>query len=186
MLKLATPSATPTLVIRVSLPVSLFAFIAAVLKFLITDECELLQHKPLGLALQLNPAEEGDSDGDGNAFNCNTRGVSFKLPLWRLVCSVLLGEKDREWCRQTYPATPPLSMWLARVTSSLQTSNCHLRRPRTPQSTLPVCMPIRMSTFMPVASRTCLPEEWERNEEWEIKANDEWGKQWKPQYTGIL
>lgn len=96
------------------------------------------------------------------------------------------GEKDREWGRQTYPATPPLSMWLARVTSSLQTSNCHLRRPRTPQSTLPVCMPIRMSTFMPVASRTCLPEEWERNEEWEIKANDEWGKQWKPQYTGIL
>lgn len=25
----------------------------------------------------------------------------------------------------TYPATPPLSMWFASVTSSLQTSNCH-------------------------------------------------------------
>lgn len=80
MLKLATPSETPTLVISPPRRPP-FAFIAAGLKFLITDECELLQHKPLGLALQLNPAEDGDRDGGGDAFNCNTRGVSFKLPL---------------------------------------------------------------------------------------------------------
>lgn len=58
----------------------------------------------------------------------------------------------------TYPATPPLSIWLANVTSSLQTSNCHFRKPNTPHSTFPVCTPIRISTLNPVASRTNLNE----------------------------
>lgn len=53
---------------------------------------------------------------------------------------------------------PPDSMWLASVTSSLQTSNCHLRSPSTPHSTLPVWMPMRMSTLNPVASLTNLSE----------------------------
>lgn len=57
-----------------------------------------------------------------------------------------------------YPGTPPDSMWLANVTSSLHTSNCHLRKPRTPHSTLPVCIPILMSTLNPVASRTNLQQ----------------------------
>lgn len=58
--------------------------------------------------------------------------------------------------KSSYPGRPPLSMWLARVTSSLHTSNCHFRRPRTPHSTLPVWIPILMSTLKPVASRTNL------------------------------
>lgn len=62
----------------------------------------------------------------------------------------------------THPATPPLSMWLARVTSSLHTSNCHLRRPSTPHNTLPVWIPIRISTLKPVASRTNLHATWMR------------------------
>ena len=36
-----------------------------------------------------------------------------------------------------YPGTPALSMMLARVTSLDHTSNCHFRKPRTPQCTLP-------------------------------------------------
>jgi len=50
-------------------------------------------------------------------------------------------------------------MWLANVTSSLHTSNCHLRKPRTPHRTLPVWMPILISTLNPVASRTNLKKE---------------------------
>ena len=57
---------------------------------------------------------------------------------------------------RSHPGTPPDSMWLANVTSSLHTSNCHLRRPRTPHRTLPVWMPILISTLNPVASRTNL------------------------------
>lgn len=64
----------------------------------------------------------------------------------------------------SYPATPPLSMWFARVTSSLHTSNCHLRNPSTPHRTLPVWMPIRMSTLNPVASRTNLLLVWREQE----------------------
>lgn len=55
-----------------------------------------------------------------------------------------------------HPALPPASMWLARVTSLDQTSNCHLRSPRTPQCTRPLWMPTRMFTFTPVTSRTSL------------------------------
>lgn len=40
-------------------------------------------------------------------------------------------------------------MWLARVTSLDQTSNCHLRSPRTPQCTRPLWIPTRMFTFTP-------------------------------------
>lgn len=47
-------------------------------------------------------------------------------------------------------------MWLASVTSLDQTSNCHLRSPRTPQCTRPVWMPTRMFTFTPITSRTSL------------------------------
>ena len=56
----------------------------------------------------------------------------------------------------SYPGIPPDSIRFANVTSSLQTSNCHLRRPMTPQSTLPVCTPIRISTLVCVISRTAL------------------------------
>lgn len=56
----------------------------------------------------------------------------------------------------SYPAWPPASIWLASVTSLDQTSNCHLRRPSTPQCTRPLCMPTRMFTFTPVTSRTNL------------------------------
>ena len=49
-------------------------------------------------------------------------------------------------------------MWLARLTSSDHTSYCHFRSPRTPDNTRPVWMPIRMSTFAPVASRTSLKQ----------------------------
>ena len=49
----------------------------------------------------------------------------------------------------THPGIPPDSSLLAMVTSLDQTSNCHLRRPRTPQSTDPECTPIR------IASSTC-------------------------------
>lgn len=59
----------------------------------------------------------------------------------------------------THPAIPPLSMWLAKVTSSLHTSNCHFLSPKTPQSTFPVWIPIRISTLKPVASRTNLQQE---------------------------
>lgn len=55
-----------------------------------------------------------------------------------------------------YPGKPPLSIWFANVTSSLQTSNCHFRKPSTPHNTFPVCIPIRISTLNPVASRTNL------------------------------
>lgn len=55
-----------------------------------------------------------------------------------------------------HPALPPASMWLARVTSLDQTSNCHLRSPRTPQCTRPLWIPTRMFTFTPVTSRTNL------------------------------
>lgn len=58
--------------------------------------------------------------------------------------------------RNTYPGRPPDSIWLAKVTSSLHTSNCHFLRPRTPHRTFPVWIPIRMSTSNPVASRTNL------------------------------
>lgn len=58
----------------------------------------------------------------------------------------------------THPGRPPDSMWLARVTSCDHTSNCHLRRPITPHSTLPECTPTRMLISTPVASRTCLEE----------------------------
>lgn len=64
------------------------------------------------------------------------------------------------FCKLTHPGTPPDSMWLANVTSSLHTSNCHLRKPRTPHRTFPVCIPIRMSTLNPVASRTNLKQEY--------------------------
>lgn len=53
---------------------------------------------------------------------------------------------------------PPLSMWLASVTSLDQTSNCHLTRPSTPQCTRPVWMPTRMFTFTAITSRTRLSE----------------------------
>lgn len=58
----------------------------------------------------------------------------------------------------TRPGSPPDSMWLARVTSLDQTSNCHFRRPRTPQSTRPVWMPTRMFRMTSVASTTVLFE----------------------------
>ena len=54
---------------------------------------------------------------------------------------------------ETHPGIPPLSMWFARVTSLLQTSNCHFLRPRTPQWTLPVCIPTLMFTFTAPTSR---------------------------------
>lgn len=56
----------------------------------------------------------------------------------------------------TYPGKPAASMTLARVTSLDHTSYCHLRRPRTPQSTLPVCSPTRMFRSTSVASATDL------------------------------
>lgn len=68
---------------------------------------------------------------------------------------------------------PPLSMLLARVTSLDHTSNCHLRRPSTPQWTRPVWMPTRILTFTPITSRTnlhifeiikrCIAKMWDRN-----------------------
>jgi hypothetical protein len=58
-----------------------------------------------------------------------------------------------------HPGTPPDSMWLANVTSSLHTSNCHLRKPRTPHRTFPVWMPILISTLNPLDSRTNLEKE---------------------------
>lgn len=60
------------------------------------------------------------------------------------------------WENVSYPGMPPLSMWLAKVTSFDQTSNCHLIRPKTPQWTLPVWMPTRIFTFTAITSRTKL------------------------------
>ena len=53
----------------------------------------------------------------------------------------------------TNPGTPEDSIWFASVTSSDQTSYCHLRSPKVPDITEPVWMPIRISTSTPVASR---------------------------------
>jgi len=64
--------------------------------------------------------------------------------------------EDHDSGESSYPGRPPLSMWLAKVTSSLHTSNCHFRKPSTPHSTFPVWIPILMSTLKPVASRTNL------------------------------
>ncbi len=55
-----------------------------------------------------------------------------------------------------YPGSPPDSILFARETSSDQTSNCHFRRPMTPQRTFPVWTPILMSTSVCVTSRTVL------------------------------
>lgn len=71
---------------------------------------------------------------------------------------------DKEFCcyisftnhYYTYPGTPPDSKWLAIVTSSDQTSYCHLHNPRTPLRTIPLWTPILISTSTPVASRTSL------------------------------
>lgn len=60
------------------------------------------------------------------------------------------------WRSEPYPGMPPLSMLLASVTSLLHTSNCHLRRPRTPQCTRPVWIPTLMFTFTPITLRTSL------------------------------
>lgn len=73
--------------------------------------------------------------------------------------SVLVSEWVSRWVSRwasTYPGTPPDSIWLARVTSSLQTSYCHFRRPITPHRTFPLWTPILMSTFTCVASLTAL------------------------------
>lgn len=59
----------------------------------------------------------------------------------------------------SHPAIPPDSMWLARVTSLDQTSNCHLYKPRTPHSTLPEWTPILMFKSTLVFSRTSLHRE---------------------------
>lgn len=56
----------------------------------------------------------------------------------------------------SYPAFPPASIWLASVTSLDQTSNCHLRSPRTPQWTRPLWIPTLMFTLTPVTSLTSL------------------------------
>lgn len=56
----------------------------------------------------------------------------------------------------TYPGMPPLSMWLAKVTSFDHTSNCHLINPNTPQCTRPVCIPTRIFTLTAITSRTKL------------------------------
>ena len=55
-----------------------------------------------------------------------------------------------------YPATPPLSILLAKVTSLPRTSYCQRFCPSTPPSTAPVCMPTRMFTPLWVFSRTHL------------------------------
>jgi len=68
------------------------------------------------------------------------------------------GWEDHDGGELSYPGRPPLSMWLAKVTSSLHTSNCHFRKPSTPHSTFPVWIPILMSTLNPVASRTNLQD----------------------------
>lgn len=47
-------------------------------------------------------------------------------------------------------------MTLASVTSLDHTSYCHLRRPRTPHRTRPVCNPTRMFRATAVASATDL------------------------------
>lgn len=73
---------------------------------------------------------------------------------WDIVRTTYPADCDN--IKSSYPGSPPLSIWLARVTSSLHTSNCHLRRPSTPHSTFPVWIPILMSTLKPVASRTNL------------------------------
>lgn len=57
---------------------------------------------------------------------------------------------------QSYPGTPPASMWLASVTSCDHTSYCHFCRPMTPHSTFPECTPTRMLMSTKVASRTFL------------------------------
>lgn len=66
----------------------------------------------------------------------------------------------------SYPGSPPDSMWLARVTSCDHTSNCHLRKPMTPQSTFPECTPTLMLISTPVASRTSLEVQWAWHHPW--------------------
>ena len=74
--------------------------------------------------------------------------------------------EDRMWeaswrraeCQKTvlYPGIPPDSIRLAKLTSSLHTSNCHFLKPMTPHNTFPVWTPILMSTFVCVISLTAL------------------------------
>lgn len=58
----------------------------------------------------------------------------------------------------THPGRPAASITLASVTSLDHTSYCHLRRPRTPQRTRPVCSPTRMFRSTSVASATDLQQ----------------------------
>ena len=61
-----------------------------------------------------------------------TRGRGFGM-------EGLSRSNDGKMCNvSTYPGSPPASILLASVTSLDQTSNCHLRNPRTPQWTRPV------------------------------------------------
>lgn len=68
---------------------------------------------------------------------------------------------------RTYPGRPAASMTLARVTSLDHTSYCHLRRPRTPQRTLPVCKPTRMFRSTSVASATDLQQTQTQGGSWD-------------------
>lgn len=97
---------------------------------------------------------------------CNERkgkiGVNFNYINWWLLdqfsCTVELKLFTLQSTFITYPGTPPDSMCMASVTSSDQTSYCHLMRPITPQSTFPEWIPILMSTMTLVASRTDLKQ----------------------------
>lgn len=60
---------------------------------------------------------------------------------------------------RTHPGIPPDSSLLAMSTSQDQTSNCHFLRPRTPHSTEPEWIPMRMSMSCLVRERTYLKDE---------------------------
>lgn len=86
--------------------------------------------------------------------NDQDNGYFWSVNIWRPKTPDRL--ISARWLNSTHPGIPPLSMWLASVTSLDQTSNCHLTRPKTPQCTRPVWMPTRMFTFTAITSRTSL------------------------------
>jgi len=90
------------------------------------------------------------------SFTCDVNPPETTFPestCWPIPC---IGKHEMISVQIIYPGRPPDSMWLASVTSFDQTSNCHLRSPRTPHKTRPVWIPTRILTFTPVTSRTSL------------------------------
>lgn len=85
--------------------------------------------------------------GQGNIIRPYLYGDEKKIRQIYIIQSWILGKLDGE---------KKIFFFLSKQEKNIRTSNCHLRKPRTPHKTLPVWIPIRISTLNPVASRTNL------------------------------